>query len=187
MTQPRRRSWLQPRFAWPRPAPPTHPYGGDPSLTSDYSETGFAINFGYVCATMFTPRNAGTVTGFQFVVWMIPGESYGFQTVDYAIGVPNIGPYTGTARVSLTFLLSNRFGYDIYLVTVTDLSVPVDAGAYTLTLQNASSVSDGIYWDINNRGNSYSTCDSQWLADIDSSWAGYGFTAGIEMGYPQED
>ena len=60
----------------------------------------------------------------------------------------------GTATSNLTdkFLFDNIFGYDIDLITVSNLNVPEISGqGYYLTLANATTVQplEPVYWDEN--------------------------------------
>ena len=108
----------------------------------------WTINFGYAVTDSFTLGSASTITGFQFGVWAYPGDTP--LTVDYSISSSPFGGTPTTAAVTSTFLYSNQYGYDIDLESVFGLGVPLSAGTYWLTLQNAvTTEGEPLYWDEN--------------------------------------
>lgn len=120
----------------------------------------WTINFGFTVSDSYLA--AGTsVNGFEFGVRELPGDR--MNGVDWILSTgpcsdPGSGCGTivgfGTANSSnLTdqFLHVNDFGYDIDLITVSNLNVPEIGGTgYYLTLANATVTSgDPVYWDEN--------------------------------------
>ncbi len=109
------------------------------------------INFGFETSDSFAVASSSTVTGFNFGVWESPGDQT--LTVDWSItdfegGGTIYG--SGTASVVDTFISVNQYGYDIDLLSVSGLNVPLDAGSYWLNLQNATDLQGNpIYWDDN--------------------------------------
>jgi hypothetical protein len=113
----------------------------------------WTINFGYVVSDTFI-SGGSSATGFAFGVWEFPGDT--MTSVQWSItSGENGGTVYGSGTASggnLTdkFISTNQFGYDIDLITVTDLSVNLNAGTYWLNLQNAAVPSgDPVYWDEN--------------------------------------
>jgi len=110
----------------------------------------WTINFGYAVTDSFTLDQNYTVTGFQFGVWAYPGDTP--LSVDYAIDTSPFGSSlaSGTVALQSTFLYSNQYGYDIDWETASGLSIPLSAGNYWLTLQNAvTTQGEPLYWDEN--------------------------------------
>jgi len=121
---------------------------------------GWTINFGFTVSNSYVA--AGTsVNGFQFGAHELPGDRV--TSLDWILSTgpcsnPNGGCGTivgfGTANGSnLTdqFLYQNDFGFDIDLITVSNLNVPeINGTEYWLTLANAV-IPDGdpAYWDEN--------------------------------------
>jgi hypothetical protein len=113
----------------------------------------WTINFGYIVSDSFV---AGTTTigGFDFGVWEFPGDT--LSSVQWSItSGENSGTVFGSgtasgANLSDKFISTNQFGYDIDKISVTGLSVGVNAGTYWLNLQNAAVPSgDPVFWDEN--------------------------------------
>ena len=130
--------------------PPGSPGGGD----------GFTINYGFSVSDSFTLSSAATVTGFDFVSWN--GASDVTTAVDWSIGSAAYGSaFSGTATgaflSNVQYLGADLYGYNVYTNTATGLSVPLAAGTYWLTLQNAvangipngDEGSNHVYWDEN--------------------------------------
>ena len=107
----------------------------------------WTINFGYAVTDSFIMSSAQTITGFQFGVWAYPGDTP--ISVDFSIGT---SPFSGTpmtVALTSTFLYSNQYGYDVDLETA-NTWVPLSAGTYWLTLQNAvTTEGNPLYWDEN--------------------------------------
>ncbi len=120
----------------------------------------WTINFGYTVSDSYV-AGGSPVSGFSFGAREIPGDRV--TGVDWILST---GPCSdagsgcgtivgfGTANSSnLTdqFLHANDFGYDIDLITVSNLNVPEISGTqYWLTLANAVVPSgDPVYWDEN--------------------------------------
>ena len=117
----------------------------------------WTINFGYSVTDSFTLSSASTITGFQFGVWAYPGDTP--LSVDYSIGSSPYGGTSTTVSLSTAFQYSNQYGYDIDLESVTGLNVPLSAGTYWLTLQNAvTTQGEPLYWDENSGPSS--ACES---------------------------
>jgi hypothetical protein len=125
----------------------------------------WTINFGYIVSDNFTLSSSQTITGFQFGVWLFPGDL--LSTVDWSItSGENSGTVygSGTAmtsgnsiggRLSSDYISTNQYGYDISQETVSGLNLGagsgnLPAGTYWLNLQNATVPSgDPVYWDEN--------------------------------------
>src|ERR1019366_5160849 len=112
----------------------------------------WTINFGYVVSDSFTVSGFSPMTGFDFVVWAIPGDR--MTSVDWSVTSAEFGGTTygsGTAATTLTLDQGlNQYGYDIQSYNVSGLDVGLAAGTYWLNLQNAVVPSgDPIYWDEN--------------------------------------
>jgi hypothetical protein len=111
----------------------------------------WTINFGYVVSDTFGLSSATTVTGFDFAVWALPGDTP--LTVDWSITSGENGGTSygsGTASLTSSFISSNQYGYDIDKETVSGLNVKLAAGTYWLNLQNAvTSGGNPLYWDEN--------------------------------------
>ena len=115
----------------------------------------WTINFGFVLGDSFTLLNNSTVGGFNFGVWLSSGDV--LTSVDWSItSMPVGGTVYGSGTASgknLTdqFISVNQYGYDIDMITVTGLNVPLSSGAtYWLNLQNATdSEGEPVYWDEN--------------------------------------
>ena len=115
----------------------------------------WTINFGFVVGDTFILSANSTVGGFTFGVWEFPGDvltSVAWSVTEYY----NFGTVYGSGVASgkdLTdqFISLNQYGYDIDKITVSNLNVPLSAGAtYWLNLQNASVPSGNpVYWDEN--------------------------------------
>ncbi len=121
---------------------------------------GWTINFGFTVSNSYVA--AGTsANGFEFGVHEDPGDRV--TGVDWILSTgpcsdPGSGCGTivgfGTATGSnLTdqFLYTNNFGFDIDLITVSNLNVPeINGTGYWLTLANATVTNgDPVYWDEN--------------------------------------
>ena len=109
----------------------------------------WTINFGYVVSDTFVAFS-GAINGFAFGIWEFPGDT--MQTVDWTITATENGTGVGqTSNVTDKYISTNQYGYNIDLITVQGLGVPVTRGnTYWLNLQNASvSSGDPVYWDEN--------------------------------------
>jgi len=114
------------------------------------------INSGYVVSDTFTFNGAAyqnEATGFQFGVWESPNDR--MLSVEWSISTgENSGTVYGSGVASTLdqFLSTNSYGYDIHLITVTNLNVGLDpnGGTYWLNLYNAVTANgDPVYWDEN--------------------------------------
>jgi hypothetical protein len=120
----------------------------------------WTINFGFTVSDSYLAVGT-SVNGFEFGVRVIPGTVV--NGVDWILSTgpcsdPGSGCGTivgfGTATSNLTdqFLFINNFGYQIDLITVSNLNVPEIGGqGYYLTLANATTVQplEPVYWDEN--------------------------------------
>ena len=120
----------------------------------------WTINFGFTVSDSYFATGT-SVNGFEFGVRELPGDR--MTGVDWILSTgpcsdPGSGCGTivgfGTANGSNfndQFLHVNEFGYDIDLITVSNLNVPEISGTgYFLTLANATvSSGDPVYWDEN--------------------------------------
>lgn len=108
----------------------------------------WTINYGYGVSDSFTLSSASTITGFQFGVWAYPGDTP--LSVDYSIGTIQFGGTPTTVALTSTFEYVNQYGYDIDLEVASGLNIPLSAGTYWLTLQNAvTTQGNPLYWDEN--------------------------------------
>ena len=116
----------------------------------------WTINFGYIVSDTFILLNNSTATGFNFGAWEFPGDV--LTSVQWSITSKSINGGTvygsGTAsgsNLNDKFLSQNEFGFDIDLITVSNLNVAEISGTqYWLTLANAMIPSgDPVYWDEN--------------------------------------
>jgi hypothetical protein len=119
------------------------------------TEDAWTINFGYAVGNTFTLSANSTVGGFNFGVWEFPGDT--LTSVQWSVTqyfdsgfVYGSGVASGT-NLTDQFISVNQYGYNIDKVTVTNLNVPLLAGAtYWLNLQNATVPSgDPVFWDEN--------------------------------------
>ncbi len=120
----------------------------------------WTINFGFTVSDSYLATGS-SVNGFEFGVRVIPGTVV--TGVDWILSTgpcsdPGSGCGTivgfGTASSNLTdqFLFLNIFGYEIDLITVSNLNVPeINGQGYYLTLANATTVQplEPVYWDEN--------------------------------------
>jgi PEP-CTERM motif len=120
----------------------------------------WTINFGFTVSDSYLATGT-SVNGFEFGVRLLPGNTV--TGVDWILSTgpcsdPGSGCGTivgfGTANSNLTdqFLFINTFGYQIDLITVSNLNVPEISGTgYYLTLANATTVQplEPVYWDEN--------------------------------------
>ncbi len=116
----------------------------------------WTINFGYSVTDSFTISSPSTIQGFNFAVWLMPGDI--LSSADWAVGscmfCSDLGSGTASgSNLSSSFMFTNRYGYDIWDVSATGLDLHVSGGppqSYWLTLQNAAVPSgDPVYWDEN--------------------------------------
>jgi hypothetical protein len=114
----------------------------------------WTINSGYVVSDTFfsTYFSNPFVFGFEFGAWEFPGDmisavQWSITSTQNARGVYG----SGTAKTSDRFISTDQFGYDIDLIGVSGLYVPVNSDTiYWLSLQNASVTNgDPAYWDEN--------------------------------------
>jgi hypothetical protein len=109
----------------------------------------FTLDFGFALADSFTLSQSSTVTGVNFGVWSLPGDT--MTSIDWGItSTANIFPDQGTALVTNGSTSLNGFGYNIGVDSFSIPSTTLAAGTYWLVLQNAVvSNGDPIYWDQN--------------------------------------
>lgn len=119
----------------------------------------WTINFGYVVSDTFECCFLSPVIGFSFAVWEFPGDTV--YAVDWSVtSEENGGTVYGHGTATLgggdggvlmdQFISSNQYGYNIDVITVSQLAVSNNGGTYWLNLQNASTASgDPVYWDEN--------------------------------------
>jgi hypothetical protein len=150
----------------------------------------WAINFGYVVSdSFFTNAQIAEVSGFQFGVWEFPGDV--LSSVDWTITGSENAPCpsdlclgSGTASgANLTdqFISTNRYGYDVDLISVSGLRVLASSGVNEwLNLANASVPSGNpVYWDENSgAGCGGDNCPSSASESAVGTIAGEAFTIG---------
>jgi opacity protein-like surface antigen len=111
----------------------------------------WTVNFGFQVADSFTLGGASTLTGLNFGVWNVPGDTT--SQIDWSIVTSPTGGSTlasGTASVTSVLQFTNQYGYNIALDTIALNNLALAAGTYWIELQNASAGNgDPIYWDIN--------------------------------------
>ena len=125
------------------------------SLNGQYHA--WPINSGSVISDSFTLHSAFgglviRVTGFQFWVWTLPGDSP--NTVTWSItSQPNGGTIyaSRTAQLASYFVWTNRLGYSVYRVNIPPMpTVNLPPGTYWLNLTNGTTTQRRImYWDEN--------------------------------------
>jgi len=120
----------------------------------------WTINFGYTVSDSYVAGGT-SVNGFAFGARELPGDT--MTGVDWILSTgPCSNPQGGCGTIlgsgtasgnNLTdkFLSYNQFGYQIDLITVSNLNVPENSGTeYWLTLANAVLPSgDPVFWDEN--------------------------------------
>ena len=120
----------------------------------------WTINFGY--AVTDSAQVNGTVAGFSFWAWLIPGDT--ISNVELSIGSSPYGTdqFDGFVNVTSSNCFGNSFGYNVCDETAS-LNGPTLNGNYWFTLQNANVPSgDPVYWDENSGvGCTSSGCPSQ--------------------------
>jgi len=108
----------------------------------------FTIEGGYWTSDSFTLSSASTLTEVQIGLWVYPTFTAG--SVGWLIGTTpddsSLGSGTGVLTDAFQFI--NADGYNIYESTF-PLSVPLAAGTYYLTIQNAGP-SEHVWWDVSN-------------------------------------
>ena len=150
----------------------------------------WTINFGYTVSDSYVAGGT-SVNGFAFGARELPGDM--MTSVDWVLSTgPCSDPKGGCGTIlgsgtasgsSLTdkFLSNNQFGYDIDLITVSNLSVPEDSGTeYWLTLGNAVVPSgDPVFWDENSgKGCGGAGCPSMASESAVGTVPGEAFTIG---------
>jgi hypothetical protein len=115
------------------------------------------INGGFVVSDSFSnPPDVGGkgLSAGKCSIWESPGDT--LTSLDWSItSAENGGTVFGSGTASgasLTdqFLFTNQYGYDIDLITVSDLNVTLGPGTYWLNLQSAiSAQGNPVYWDEN--------------------------------------
>jgi hypothetical protein len=151
----------------------------------------WAINFGFIVSDSFVVAGTTTIAGFDFGVWK-SGDT--LSSVQWSItSGENSGTVFGSgtasgANLSDWFISTNQFGYDIDKISVTGLSVGVNAGTYWLNLQNAAVPSgDPVFWDENSgQGCSGNGCPSSASESSVGTIASEAFTIhGGSLGLPE--
>ncbi len=124
---------------------------GPTSYGQNNSAGAYLIGGEYAVTNSFMLSSNATVTGVDFVVWNIPGNT--LNSVDWAITTDFFGGVaeaSGTATPTSSYLGTDEmgYGYGIYNESFSFAGLPLDAGiTYWLQLQNASAPS---YWDTSN-------------------------------------
>jgi hypothetical protein len=126
----------------------------DNELTN-FTLGGYAITPQSEVSDSFTLADTSTLTMVQIGIWVEPGIVP--YTVDWEIGSTPFGnTFNGTAVLTNTSagIGANPQGiYDLYESTFT-VNLPLDAGMYWLTLQNATDtitpliIDNPIWWDV---------------------------------------
>jgi len=114
-----------------------------------YGNSAWTINGGQGIADSFTISQNGTVTGVDFVAWVVGGDT--LTNVDWAISTsPFSGDIASGTGAAVSDVYSNSV-YGYYSVDTDSFSVPslsLAAGTYWLDLQNAVTADSGVaYWD----------------------------------------
>ncbi len=119
------------------------------------------LNFGFTVSDSYVAGGT-SVTGFAFGAHEFPGDMV--TSVEWTLSTgPCSDPQGGCGTIlgsgtasgsNLTdkFVSHNEFGFDIDLITVSNLNVPETSGTeYWLTLENAMVTNNGdpVYWDQN--------------------------------------
>jgi PEP-CTERM motif len=111
----------------------------------------WTINFGYAVADSFSLVTPSMLTGAEFGLWNLPGDTT--ATVDWSIVEnPTAGPILafGMASVSQAFQFTNDLGFAVNLDSIALPVIALGPGTYWFELQNASVTGgDPTYWDMN--------------------------------------
>ena len=123
----------------------------------------WTINFGFIVSDTFNvPYGDIGITGAEFAMWLLPGDTAGpcahcgansDMTAELSItSGENSGTsyFDQTVRFTQSDCVVNDYGYDICLETTHFNGPTLNGGTYWLNLQNASIPSgDPVYWDEN--------------------------------------
>jgi PEP-CTERM motif len=116
----------------------------------------FEIDGAITVSDSFTLAGNSSVTGFDFGVWVLQGETP--LTVDWSItSNPRGGTVYGSGTANLTNVFHNSYnaGGDSYTFNIFDssasISLDLGPGNYWLNLNNGTGDEGGLgmYWDIN--------------------------------------
>jgi hypothetical protein len=141
----------------------------------------------YSAADSFTLSQASIVTGVNFGVWTIPGDT--FFTVDF--GITN-APYTyadnGTASVTLVPTSTNPYAPNGATsgstASFSTGSIALSAGTYYLVLSNAVTAFDFvIYWDANHGPSFGYQCTNGGSVNVHCGDLSYGSNSFQIIGY----
>jgi len=140
--------------AVPASAGPVVLYDNATVLSGTYDA--WPINQGFSVSDSFTLSSSSTVGGADFNVWLSPGDT--LSSVFFSIGTEPLylgggtNEEEGTAYPTARFIEVNSDGYDIDEESFSINSLPLVAGTYWFSLQNAVAVSGNplIYWDMSN-------------------------------------
>lgn len=111
------------------------------------------MDFGFAVSDNFTiGGSGGTMTGFDMVVWLLPGDK--LLTIDWSVSTAEFGGTKlagGTADPTLTLDQGHNFGgFEIQNYNVAIPNLPLSAGTYWLNLSNATTPSGNpVAWDEN--------------------------------------
>jgi hypothetical protein len=113
------------------------------------------ISIGNLVSDSFTVVSNSTVTGADFDVWILPGDT--LTSVQWSIGTSTYGGTPATATITSLVAASNPTGdsgaFDIYVASIPIPDVSVSAGTtYWFTLQDAvTPINENVaFWDIGN-------------------------------------
>jgi hypothetical protein len=109
----------------------------------------WTINNTFQVTDSFTLLNSSTVTGGTFGVWLTSGDT--LSSVEWSLDTVAYGTTSsGTVSPTASFVGTDGAGFNFYTESFSGLDVPLTAGTYYFTLQNAVAGKDAVYWDENN-------------------------------------
>jgi hypothetical protein len=123
---------------------------GPGSYNTDAWNISNAVGESFSVTDSFTLSSTSTITGADFAVWLISGDS--LSSVDWSIGTSAFGGTPATAATTdggqIVSGLATEFGFDIDGESISIPSLTLGPGTYYFTLQGASaSGGDPVYWD----------------------------------------
>ena len=138
----------------------------------DGTTDAYTLNNGYEATDSFIVCYWGscpsaTVDEFKFGVWLYPGDTvtsvtWSIDSMPFGVnfgswGNTNFGRGAGCAEcgtLSVKYISTNEYGYQIAEVTLSGLSVSLSPGTYWLTLKDATTfgaaINDPVFWDVKN-------------------------------------
>ena len=118
---------------------------------TDGTTDAWTINFGFAVSDQFTLSSSAQVNGLQFAAWLFPGDV--IESVEISITSEEYGGLTyfdGQVDVAQSGCVLNQLSFDVCNENLTFSPVALNAGFYSLNMQNAVvNTGDPVYWDEN--------------------------------------